>query len=421
MVDVPSPAIAVVGRHNSGKTTLIVKLIAELVARGHDVGSVKHHHHGDFDIDIPGKDSYRHREAGASETVIASPNKLARIKTLTEEIECSDIVKSMPGHDVVIVEGYRKSGLPTIEIMRKDNPSDMKTAAVFGKGARSGAPLGTDFTQEGRGDHSYAAELGEKASELEGKIPTSDTVAVVTDIPEAIEAAAIYGIPAIDPDDIAALADFVEERYLRPHITVVIQAGGESRRMGRSKATVPFAGRPLICRLVERLAPVADDFVITTNEPNNLAFLHTSYPQYNIHLVTDLCDYRGALPGLYTALQAARYPYVAVVACDMVFASAKLVVAESLAMQATGADAVVPVNKHGYEPFHALYRRMTCLPVVRECLEAGDRRAQAIYDKVKVHEFPQEQVLKAEPMGGCFINANTPQELHALEEAFLEE
>ena len=66
MIDIPSPAVAVVGRHNSGKTTLIERLIAELVGRGLDVGSIKHHSHRGFDIDIPGKDSYRHRAAGAS-------------------------------------------------------------------------------------------------------------------------------------------------------------------------------------------------------------------------------------------------------------------------------------------------------------------------------------------------------------------
>ena len=66
MLNIPSPAVAVVGRHNSGKTTLIVKLIAELTRRGIDVGSVKHHHRTGFEFDVPGKDSYRHREAGAS-------------------------------------------------------------------------------------------------------------------------------------------------------------------------------------------------------------------------------------------------------------------------------------------------------------------------------------------------------------------
>ncbi|MBD9215300.1 MAG: molybdopterin-guanine dinucleotide biosynthesis protein MobB, partial [Senegalimassilia anaerobia] len=61
MIKFPSPAVSIVGRHNSGKTTLIEKLIAELVGCGLDVGSVKHHSHVGFDIDIPGKDSWRHR------------------------------------------------------------------------------------------------------------------------------------------------------------------------------------------------------------------------------------------------------------------------------------------------------------------------------------------------------------------------
>ncbi|MEE0845753.1 MAG: molybdopterin-guanine dinucleotide biosynthesis protein B [Eggerthellaceae bacterium] len=435
MLNVPSPAVAIVGRHNSGKTTVIVKAIRELTARGWDVGSVKHHSHVGFEIDYPGKDSYRHREAGASETVIACPGQMARVKTIDGEIECSDIVRSMRGHDIVIVEGYRKSGLPTIEVMRSGNMADERVAGVFAEGARRGWQLGTDFVQFGKGDTLPASEeearerreraaaeadAAAQAPDVTGKLPTASTAAIISDIPEAVEAARVYGIPCFDLDDTTGLVNFLEEHYVRPRVTVVIQAGGESRRMGRSKATVPFAGRPLICRLVERLAPVADDLVITTNEPENLAFLHSTFPQYNIQLVCDEFDYRGALPGLYTALQAARNPYVAVVACDMVFASSSLVVAEALAMKESGADAVVPVNKHGYEPFHAMYRRMACLPAVRAALGRGEKRAQAFFGDVNVLEFPQSKVLEAEPMGGCFINCNTPDELHALEESFLD-
>lgn len=442
MVNIPSPALAIVGRHNSGKTTLIEQLIAELVQRGHDVGSVKHHSHVGFDIDYPGKDSYRHRAAGASETVIAAPGQMARIKTVEGEAECADIVRSMPGHDVVVVEGYRKSGLPTIEIMRSGNDADARVADVFAEGARCGWPLGTDFTQftrgtvppaddEAREELRRAEQQADAAAgghfktqhpdyaDISNKLPTSDTVAIVTDIEEARRAAELYHVPAFALDDIAGLADFVEQRFVRPRVTVVIQAGGESRRMGQSKATVPFAGKPLICRLVERLGPVADDLVITTNEPENLAFLHAAFPQYRIQLVCDAFNVRGALPGLYTALQAARNPYVAVVACDMVFASASLVVAEALTMNEKGADVVVPVNKHGFEPFHAMYRRMGCLPAVRAALDRGEKRAQGFFGDVNVCEFPQERVLEVEPMGGCFINANTPDELRAIEETIL--
>lgn len=417
MVNIPSPAISIVGRHNSGKTTLIEQVIKELVARGHDVGSIKHHSHVGFDIDYPGKDSYRHRAAGASEVVIAAPDMLARVKMLQEEVECNSIVRSMPGHDIIVVEGYRKSGLPTIEIMRSGNPADVSVAQVFVEGARSGASLGTDFTQIARG----VAE--EHKADLKHKMPTSDTVAIVTDIPEARDAAALYNIPAFDLNNTGDLVDFLEDHYVRPRVTVVIQAGGESRRMGRSKATVPFDGRPLICRLVERLAPAADELIITTNEAENLGFLAEQYPDLDIKLVSDAFDFRGALPGLFTALQAASNPFVAVVACDMVFASASLVVAESIAMAETDADVVVPVNQHGYEPFHAMYRRSGCLGAVRRALDRGEKRAQSFFDddEVTVLEFAQERVLEVEPRGGCFINANTPDELKRLQDAYLGE
>ena len=428
MIDIPSPAIAIVGRHNSGKTTLIEKLIASLVSRGHDVGSVKHHSHPGFEIDYPGKDSYRHRAAGASETVIACPNLMARIKDIDEEPECSEILRTMPGHDIVVVEGYRKSGLPTIELMRAGNNADESVAELFLSAAQAGEKLGADHVQAYRQRAKAAQGLTqeeiqdeEHLASIANKLPTANTVAVVSDIPAAQEAAQLYNIPCFGLEDIDELSEFLEELYVRPRITVVIQAGGESRRMGRSKATVPFAGRPLICRIIERVAPAADELIITTNEPENLSFVDELYPELNIRKVSDAYEYRGALPGLYTALSAAHNPYVAVVACDMVFASASLVVAESLVMAETGADVVVPVNKHGYEPFHALYRRAVCLPSIIRGLDKGEKRAQVIFNDpaVQVEEFPQEKVLEVEPHGGCFINANTPDELAHLEDSFL--
>ena len=421
MVDIPSPAIAVVGRHNSGKTTFIEALIAQLVGRGIDVGSIKHHSHRGFDIDYPGKDSYRHRAAGASETVIAAPGQVARIKTIEGEEECSALVRSMPGHDIIIVEGYRKSGLSTIEIMRSGNEADVHAAEVLLLAARQGLPLDTDFTQLAR--QGGVAAYGQLADNLQEKMPTGSTVALVTDIPAAQEAAVLFGIPSFDLGDSEGVADFLQEHFVRPQVSVVIQAGGESRRMGRSKATVPFAGRPLISRLVERLAPVADELIITTNEAQNLGFLAEDYPDLGIRLVPDRYGERGALPGLYTALEAASNPYVAVVACDMVFASPRLVVAEALAMHESGADVVTPSNKHGFEPLHALYRKETCLAPVFERTERGEKRVQSFFDdpRIKVLPFEQEKVLEVEPRGGCFINANTPEDLARIEQSYLGE
>ncbi len=426
-VRIPSPAIAIVGRHNSGKTTLIEKLIAELTARGLDVGSVKHHSHVGFDIDIPGKDSYRHRAAGATETVIAAPGQMAVIKDVDGELECADIVADMPGHDIVVVEGYRKSGLPTIEIMRAGNPVDMQVASVFDQASIAGVSMGEDFVQAartravGNQDEAALAQVEPEYRDISNKMPSASTVAVVTDIPLARGAAMRYGIPAFDLDDVAGLADFLQQRFARVPLTVAIQAGGESRRMGTDKAQVPFAGRPLIHRLIDRLAPVADHIIITTNNPSDLEFVHSDYPDLDITLVPDVCEERGALRGMYTAFKEAKTPYVAIVACDMIFASARLIAAEAIELGASQADAVVPVNKHGFEPFHALYRRKTCLAAVEQAIEQGKVRAQDLFSLVKVDEFPQARVLQVEPMGGCFVNANTPEELATIERAFAEE
>lgn len=417
-VAIPSPAIAVVGRHNSGKTTLVEALIAELTARGLDVASVKHHSHVGFDIDKPGKDSYRHRAAGATETVIAAPGQVARVKSIDGELECREIVGSMPGHDVVVVEGYRKSGLPTIEVMRSGNEADRAVAELFARGAQEGWSLDEDFAQMAR--IADGPQPGAASADLHVKMPDSNTVAVVTDIPQAAQAGEAFGIPVFALGDTVAVADFVQAHYARPKLTVVIQAGGQSRRMGRSKATVPFAGRPLISHMVERMLPVADELIITTNEPDNLQFLFGEYPQASLRLVTDVVDRRGALPGFLTALSAASNPFVALVACDMAFASPALVAAEASKMAETEVDAVVPVNKHGYEPFHAVYRRDKCLPCVRSLVESGCNRMQELYEQVRIFPFSQELVQRAEPMGGCFMNANTPEELAMLERFYLE-
>lgn len=203
------------------------------------------------------------------------------------------------------------------------------------------------------------------------------------------------------------------------NLTIVLQAGGESRRMGQSKATVPFLGEPLIWRGINRLLPLADEFIITTNEPERLDFLDDLVELGKIRLVTDEYEQRGALRGVYTAMNAASHDFVALVACDMVFPSRNLISAELEALIEEGADAAVPKTKFGYEPFHGVYRRETCLPVIHEATEAGEARANAWLDRVRVTDFGGHRVAEAEPRGGCFINVNTPEELAAAQERIL--
>ena len=102
--------------------------------------------------------------------------------------------------------------------------------------------------------------------------------------------------------------------YNSAMLTVVIQAGGQSSRMGEDKALKPFLGRPLIQRVIESLTPISDEMIVTTNRPAEYGFL-------NLRLIPDLKPGRGALGGLYTAIASASHPFVAVAACDMPFAS----------------------------------------------------------------------------------------------------
>ena len=386
-----STAVSFVGRHNSGKTTIVCGVISELAARGLDVGSIKHHGHVGFQIDVPGKDSYRHRAAGATETVIAAPDAVARIRNTPRAVECSELLATMPGHDIVVVEGFRESGVPMMEVMRAGSDRDRAAAQAL-----------------------LAAE------------PPAMLAGVVSDMPDVREYARAHGLAAFtlaDASDSAAfesmvhaICDFVEARFARPKVTLALQAGGESRRMGSSKALVPFCGRPLIAHMVDRLLPAADEVIVTTNEAERLAFLLDEFPDAGIRLVPDVYPERGALAGFVTAFEAAAHPLVAIVACDMALASPYLLAHEVKLLRETGAEAVVPANRHGFEPMHAVYVRDACLGKARALVESGDMRIRSLISQLAVRQLTPAEVRAVVPLGGAFANANTPDELAKLEE-----
>ena len=128
---VSPPVIAIVGWKNSGKTTLVTKLIAELVARGFKVASIKHAHHI-FEIDHEGTDSYRHRQAGASSVAIVSARRVGLVREIAEGEEPSfeAVLASLGPADVVIVEGYKSLPLRKIEVRRRESNRDGDLAPV---------------------------------------------------------------------------------------------------------------------------------------------------------------------------------------------------------------------------------------------------------------------------------------------------
>jgi len=159
------PIISVVGKSDVGKTTLLVKLIPELKARGYRIATIKHDTHG-FDIDRPGKDTWKHAEAGADIVAISSPTKVAFIEKVERELTLDEVASRIKGVDLIITEGYKRGDKPKIEVHRK----------ALGEGLLC--------TEE-------------------------ELLAVVTDEPLPLN------VPLFGLDDVAGLADFIEARVLK--------------------------------------------------------------------------------------------------------------------------------------------------------------------------------------------------------------
>jgi molybdopterin-guanine dinucleotide biosynthesis adapter protein len=158
--------ISIVGKSNSGKTTLIEKLLPELKRRGYKIGTIKHSHHA-VEIDRKGKDSWRHMAAGAHTVVVASQGKMAMVKDVPQE-NPDDLECYFSDMDLVITEGFKTGKWPKIEIFRS---------------ARNKNLLCVD----------------------------DDTlVAVVTD------ADIDLGVPLFGLEDIVEIVDFIEKTYLPP-------------------------------------------------------------------------------------------------------------------------------------------------------------------------------------------------------------
>ena len=175
------PIISIVGRSKSGKTTLIEGLIPEFMKRGYRVATIKHHNKA-FQIDHEGKDSWRHKQAGAHTVIISSPQKVALIEDVSQDLSLDDLAnRFIQGADIIIAEGFKRDKHPKIEVFRK---------AIH--------------------PHPLAPEL-------------ENMIAVVSDCPLSLD------IPCMDFNDIKGIADVIEERI------ILTQHGSDSIRADKSR------------------------------------------------------------------------------------------------------------------------------------------------------------------------------------------
>jgi len=161
------PIISIVGKSDSGKTTLIEKLVPELTRRGYRIATVKHDVHG-FEVDREGKDSWRHKKAGAHTVVISSPAKAALIRDVERDLSLGEIRdKLIRDVDLILSEGYKRDVQPKIEIFRKEKHQELLCT---------------------RGDN---------------------LIAIVSDRTFNV------GVPCFDLEDMKGLSSFIEEKFLK--------------------------------------------------------------------------------------------------------------------------------------------------------------------------------------------------------------
>lgn len=187
-------------------------------------------------------------------------------------------------------------------------------------------------------------------------------------------------------------------------ISLVIQAGGKSSRMGESKVLMPFLGVPLIQRVFERTNEIAQEVLIVSNDPEELEFM-------DVKLVSDSIPGKGAIGGLFTAMDKASSELVAVVACDLPFVSVAILKEGARLLDLTGADVAIPrVNGDFYEPLHAVYRRQTCKTAILQAIQADQRRLISWFASVQVLEMDEELCKQLDPDGLAFFNINNKED-----------
>lgn len=172
---------------------------------------------------------------------------------------------------------------------------------------------------------------------------------------------------------------------------------------------MPFLGKTLLERVKDRVAHLGDELLVTTNHPER-------FEQFKVPLFRDRFPEPGALGGLLTALSVAQYPIVIVVACDMPFVNPDILEVACELLSSMNGDVAIPRTEYGYEPFHAVYRRGTCLPAVKEALTAGEKRLISWFPSVKVIPIPEDELSRYDPEGIAFWNVNTQEELQRAEE-----
>ncbi|MCA9924746.1 MAG: molybdenum cofactor guanylyltransferase, partial [Anaerolineales bacterium] len=185
------------------------------------------------------------------------------------------------------------------------------------------------------------------------------------------------------------------------NVTIAINAGGKSSRMGTDKSFIPFGGKPLIEHIIKRVRPLADELILITNKPD-------AYRYLKLPIFGDIYPEHGPLAGIHTAVTHATHPHTLIVACDMPWLNPDLLT--YMIAQRKSADIIVPRWGKFPEPLHAIYSK-ACLPAIEENLKAKRLKIIGFYGKVAVKFIETDVIQQFDANGRSFANINTSEDL----------
>lgn len=314
---------AVSGVKNSGKTTLITKLIPIFKKYGLCVATIKHDGH-DFEADVPGTDTHAHMQAGAHGTAVFSKTKYMIVKQ-EEKVSEQGLAEYFPEADIILLEGFKYSGYPKLELVRKGN-------------------------SEGSVCHNQGL------------------IAIVSDFD--VKQNRNKAVPLLDLNDPEEVAEFILDYwFIETRLSMVVLAGGKSSRMGKDKSDLLYEGQTFLQRQIDKgkALGIADIFV-----SGYQGMMCTE------RIVKDRYPQKGPLGGLEATFREVKTPFCLVMTVDVPLVTVEVLrglVREFRRAWMYGSAKAACVLKHGerIEPLLGIYRVNLADAIETEIVEGKGR------------------------------------------------
>jgi molybdopterin-guanine dinucleotide biosynthesis protein A len=194
----------------------------------------------------------------------------------------------------------------------------------------------------------------------------------------------------------------------RKHMTGVILAGGEGKRLGRDKTEIVIERESLIETIIAKLSTSFEELLVITSKKKYTHYAHR-FAHLKVKVYTDIFDKRGSIAGVHSGLHHASHQHAFFVGCDMPFLNLFLI--DYFKQLADGNDVVVAQCVSGYEPLHAIYSKR-CMGYLEKLMQSNNLRIYDFYDEVKLHIVGEEEIESYDPGKLSFFNINTEQALY---------